>query len=152
MVEITREKIDIERVLAAVDDDETGGLVFFVGRVRNRSNGRNVSQMIYEGYDEMAKSELIKIAAQATEKWTVKKIALVHRLGRLSLGDASVVIAVACEHRAQAFDACRFAIDRLKKRLPIWKKEYGEDGQWWVEGVKPESQEPINSIEEDSTS
>ena len=139
MIEITREKIDLEAVLRSVDDQSTGGVVLFVGRVRNHANGRAVTKMQYEGYDEMAKSELEKIAHSMQKKWPVAKCAIVHRLGMLELGEASVVIAVACAHRAQAFEACRFAIDTLKKTIPVWKKEFGTDGEWWVEGLKPET-------------
>lgn len=145
MIEITREKIDLDAVLAAVEDHATGGLVLFIGRVRNHADGRHVIKMAYEGYDAMAKSELQKIAERVRQKWPVRKLAIIHRLGMLDLGEASVVIAVACAHRAQAFEACRFAIDTLKKRIPVWKKEYGADGQWWVEGTKPEIQKSTNS-------
>ncbi len=137
MIEITREKIDIERVLAAVDAPESGGVVTFIGRVRNHAAGRQVLRMEYEGYETMAQRKLEELAREVEKRWPVQRLAMVHRLGLLEIGEASVVIAVACAHRAQAFEACRFAIDQLKQTLPIWKKEFGPDGEVWVEGVMP---------------
>lgn len=137
MVEIVREKIDFDKILQIVEDHGTGGAVIFVGRVRNHSDGRQVVRMEYEGYEKMAIVELRKIAESAKKRWPVKKLAIVHRLGMLELGEASVVIAVACAHRPQAFEACRFVIDMLKKTIPIWKKEFSPDGANWVDGVIP---------------
>jgi len=137
MLEVVREKIDVDKILQAVNDYGTGGMVIFVGRVRDHANGHPVVRMEYEGYEKMAKAELRKIATAMESRWPVKKIAIVHRLGMLELGEASVVIAVACAHREQAFAACQFAIDTLKKTIPIWKKEYSADGASWVDGVVP---------------
>ncbi|MFQ5631042.1 MAG: molybdenum cofactor biosynthesis protein MoaE [bacterium] len=137
MIDVVREKIDIAKILQAVEDDSTGGVVFFVGRVRDHAGDHQVVRMEYEGYEKMAKAGLQKIADAVKHQWPVKKLAIVHRLGMLELGEASVVIAVACAHRSQAFAACQFAIDTLKKTIPIWKKEYGPDGASWVEGVVP---------------
>lgn len=139
MIEITREKIDMDRLFRQLDDDGSGGVVVFVGRVRDHADGRRVQRMAYEGYEKMALSELEAIAETMQQRWPVQKLALVHRLGMLELGEVSVAVGVACAHRAEAFDACRFAIDTLKKRLPVWKKEYGPDGDVWVEGVIPET-------------
>lgn len=144
MVEITRDKIDINQILAAVEEPSAGGVALFIGRVRNHADGRAVLRMEYEGYAEMARKELEKIEAKVREKWPVLSMAMVHRLGMLDIGEASVVIAVACAHRAPAFQACKFAIDRLKQTIPVWKKEYGPDGTTWVEGVVP----AINNEEE----
>lgn len=145
MIGIVREKINLNQVLHAVEDMSTGGVVIFIGRVRNHASGREVVCMEYEGYDKMAHRELEKIAAAVRSRWPVRQFAMVHRLGRLELGEASVIIAVACAHRAEAFVACEFAIDALKKRLPVWKKEILPDGEMWVDGVKPE----LNLYEED---
>ena len=137
MVRITREKIDLDAIFSATENPATGGVVVFIGRVRNHAEGRAVEKMEYFGYEKMALSELNKIAAQAREKWPVRELAVVHRLGMQYIGDASVVIAVSCDHRAEAFAACRFIIDTLKKTVPIWKKEYGADGEEWVDGAVP---------------
>ena len=147
MIEVTREVIDIDRVLGAVDDETAGGVVVFIGRVRNHANGKQVQRLEYEGYEAMIVRELEKIRETASARWPVKRMAIVHRLGSLEIGEASVVIAVSCAHRAQAFEACRFAIDTLKKRVPIWKKEFGPDGATWVEGIMPEVQTDEEGLE-----
>lgn len=138
MVQIVREKIDIGELLNAVEDHSTGGLVLFLGRVRDHADDRRVIRMEYEGYETMARAELEKIETQVRARWPVRQVAIVHRLGKLELGEVSVAIAVACAHRAQAFEACRYAIDTLKKTIPVWKKEYGPDGAVWVEGQIPD--------------
>lgn len=138
MVQLTPEKISIDTLLDSVEDHSTGGLVIFLGRVRNHAEGRQVRAMDYEAFDEMALTKMAAIAATAREKWPIKKIALVHRTGHLKLGEISVAVAVACAHREEAFAACRFVIDTLKKTVPIWKKEYFEGGEDWVEGILPE--------------
>ncbi len=147
MVDITCDKIDLDRLLAEVESPESGGVVVFIGRVRNHAQGREVIRMEYEGYEPMARRVLQQLENEVRERWPVEKIAMVHRLGMLEIGEASVVIAVACAHRAQAFEACRYAIDRLKETLPVWKKEFGPDGASWVEGVMPnvhQSEEETN--------
>lgn len=139
MVQLTPEKISVDTLLDSVEDHSTGGLVIFLGRVRNHAEGRQVRAMDYEAFDEMALAKMEAIAEQAREKWPIKKIAIVHRTGHLELGEVSIAIAVACPHRAEAFAACRFVIDTLKKTVPIWKKEYFEGGDAWVEGVRPDA-------------
>lgn len=143
MIEIVREKIEVEKILQAVEDNSTGGVVVFIGRVRDHANGRQVVAMQYEGYEKMAKAELQKIAAAVESQWPVKKLAIVHRLGMLELGEASVVVAIACAHRSQAFKACQFAIDTLKQSIPVWKKEFSPDSASWVEGVIPHTENDI---------
>lgn len=138
MVKLTSEKIDIEAVLNSVDDHSTGGVVLFLGRVRDHAEGRKVTKMDYEAYPDMAQSKMLEIEKQTTKKWPVQKMAIVHRTGELQLGEISVAIAVACAHRKDAFEACRFAIDTLKETVPVWKKEYFADGEAWVEGVIPQ--------------
>lgn len=145
MVEITRQPIDCEQVLAQVADPAGGGVVVFIGRVRNHADGKAVLRMEYEGYAEMARREMAKIEQTVREKWPVLSMTMVHRLGMLEIGEASVVIAVTCAHREQAFAACKFAIDKLKTTVPIWKKEYGPDGASWVDGVVP----AVNNNEEE---
>ncbi len=137
MVELVSETISVDKILWQVEDQSTGAVSIFMGRVRNRANGREVKEMDYEAYAEMVIKQMGEIEREAKNRWPVKKIVIVHRTGRLQLGELSVVIAVACPHRKEAFEACRFAIDKLKDTVPIWKKEYFVDGESWVEGSAP---------------
>ena len=139
MVKLVSQKISVDEILSQVEDHATGGVVLFLGRVRDHAEGRPVTQMDYEAYAEMALKKMQEIEREARQRWPVKKIAIVHRVGRLQLGEVSVAIAVACAHRQDAFEACRFAIDTLKETVPIWKKEYFADGEAWVEGVVPQA-------------
>ena len=132
-VEVTTEPLSEERVMAAVGDPGAGGLVLFSGVVREDTDGRRVKYLEYEAHAPMAVAKMRGIAAAARERWPgLCLVALVHRIGRLEIGESSVMIAVSSPHRAEAFDACRFAIDRLKETVPVWKKEYFEDGEVWV--------------------
>ncbi len=109
-------------------------MVVFEGVVRNHSNGRNVRFLEYNAYESMALRKLEEIGARAKEEFDINDIAIVHRLGHMDVGECSVVIAVTSAHRGPAFEACRFTIDILKKIVPVWKKEFFEDGEVWVEG------------------
>jgi molybdopterin synthase catalytic subunit len=113
--------------------DDAGGLVTFVGAVRDHSRGHSIKFLEYEAYPEMAEREMQKIADEAAERWPGTRVAIAHRIGHLEIGDAAVVIAAASPHRAAAFEACRFAIDTLKQTVPIWKKEVATDGEYWVD-------------------
>ncbi len=137
MVELTDKKIDTAAVLAQVEDYSTGGVVLFLGRVRDHAEGRAVKAMDYEAYADMATAKMEQLEKRVRRKWPVKQMAIVHRTGRLELGEVSVAIAVACAHRGDAFEACRYAIDTLKETVPVWKKEHFTDGEAWVEGVVP---------------
>ena len=137
MVELTEKPIDIDVVLSVVEDTAAGGVVLFLGRVRDHAEGRQVDRMAYEAYAAMAQAKLAELEAETCRRWPVRKICIVHRTGLLELGEVSVAIAVACAHRGDAFDACRFAIDTLKETVPIWKKEYFGNDEVWVEGVVP---------------
>ncbi|MFQ5865668.1 MAG: molybdenum cofactor biosynthesis protein MoaE [bacterium] len=139
MVELISEKISVDKILSELEDHSAGGAVLFLGRVREHANGRQVTQMDYEAHPEMALKKMTEIETEAKRRWPVKKMIIVHRTGRLQLGEVSVAIAVACPHRKEAFEACRFAIDTLKETVPIWKKEYFRDGEAWVEGKVPKS-------------
>jgi molybdopterin synthase catalytic subunit len=132
LVELVRAPIDLAALQATSPSD--GALCLFVGVVRNENGGRPVRYLEYEAYEEMAMPLMTQIAADVRRQWPVTEVRLVHRLGRLEIGDASVAVAVASPHRAEAFAACRFAIDTLKARVPIWKKEYYADGSAWLEG------------------
>jgi MoaE-MoaD fusion protein len=131
---IVRDAIDTPGVLARIKHGEDGAAVVFEGVVRNQTRGRRTLYLDYEAYEEMALAEMEKLAQQALKQFAVRDVALVHRLGRLEIGEASVLIVVASAHRAAAFDACRWLIDTLKRTVPIWKKEYFEDGAVWADG------------------
>ncbi len=131
---IIREPIDAQRVLGSIKEGEDGAAVVFEGVVRNQTRGRRTLYLNYEAYEEMALRQMESLAEQALEKFQVRDVALVHRLGRLEIGETSVLIVVVSAHRAAAFDACRWLIDTLKRVVPIWKKEYFEDGAVWADG------------------
>lgn len=131
---IVRDAIDTAGVLARIKRGEDGAAVVFEGIVRNQTRGRRTLYLDYEAYEEMALAEMEKLAQQALKQFAVRDVALVHRLGRLEIGEASVLVVVASAHRAAAFDACRWLIDTLKRTVPIWKKEYFEDGAVWADG------------------
>ena len=132
LVRLVREPIDIAALAGASPAD--GAVCLFVGVVRNENQGRAVLRLEYEAYEEMALPLLEEIAAETRRLYPVTDVRLVHRLGRLEIGEASVAVAVSSPHRAEAFAACRFAIDTLKTRVPIWKKELYADGSAWLDG------------------
>jgi MoaE-MoaD fusion protein len=131
---IVREKIRTADVLGALKHPEDGAAVVFEGIVRDNTRGRRTLYLDYEAYEEMALKQLEGLAGQALARFQVRDVAIVHRLGRLEIGETSVLIAVASAHRGAAFDACRWLIDTLKRTVPIWKKEYFEDGAVWADG------------------
>ncbi len=132
-IEITEKRIPCKTLHAALEDPSCGGVVTFEGRVRNHHEGRSVRRLYYECYRPMAIKILEKIATEAAERWDVKNISLTHRIGEIPIGELAVWIGVAAEHRAEAFAACRFAIEEIKSRVPIWKRETFADGsQQWV--------------------
>jgi molybdopterin converting factor subunit 1 len=131
---IVNKKIDTQLVLDKLKQPEDGAAVVFEGIVRNNTRGRRTLYLNYEGYEEMALKQLESLSAQALSEFNIRDVAITHRLGRLEIGDTSVLIAVASGHRAAAFDACRWLIDQLKKTVTIWKKEYFEDGSVWADG------------------
>ena len=135
--ELVREAIDAEALVRHVRAGQDGAIVTFDGFVRNESHGRETSYLEYEAYESMALSKMKEIAAQIHEKFAIHRVVIVHRLGRLEIGETSVFIAVSAPHRGAAFDACRFAIDTLKRTVPIWKKEYFADGAVWADGELP---------------
>jgi molybdopterin synthase catalytic subunit len=134
-VRITRQPIDPVQVLASVGGEEAGGAVLFVGTIRVRSGGKTVEGLTYEVYKKMAERKMGEIEGKVRNRWPVLKIAMVHRYGHLKVGEVSVAVAVSCEHRAEAFEACKYAIDTIKGTLPMWKKERFKGGaQTWVKG------------------
>ncbi|MCX8071325.1 MAG: molybdenum cofactor biosynthesis protein MoaE [Candidatus Binatia bacterium] len=131
-VQVLREPIDTARLLAAVADPSCGATVLFVGSTRDHNEGRRVLRLEYEAYEEMAEREMEKIVRAALAQWRLGKIAAVHRLGPVPLGEASVAVAVSAPHRNEAFAAARYTIDELKNKVPIWKKEMFEGGELWI--------------------
>ncbi len=132
MVKLYHDKLDTALAIANVADAQCGGLSVFIGTVRNATEGRNVQLLEFEAYENMAIKEMEKIRQQAITQFGVHNVAIFHRLGRVPIGEAAVVIAASSPHRDAAFKACRFAIDTLKETVPIWKKEIFEDGEVWV--------------------
>ncbi|MGC1461207.1 MAG: molybdenum cofactor biosynthesis protein MoaE [Terracidiphilus sp.] len=133
-IALTRERIDAERLVSAAKRGEDGAVVVFDGIVRNNSRGRQTLHLDYEAYEEMALKQMKELATQALGQFGVRQVTLVHRLGRLEVGETSVLIVVASAHRGAAFEACRWVIDTLKKTVPIWKKETFVDGVVWADG------------------
>lgn len=133
-VEIVRKKIDTQPIADALKHASDGACAIFEGIVRDNTRGRRTLYLDYEAYEEMALKQMKELREQALEKFAVRDVALIHRLGRLEIGETSVLIVVASAHRAAAFEACRWLIDTLKKTVPIWKKEYFEDGAVWADG------------------
>ncbi len=131
---IVRDKIDTREVLARIKRGEDGAAVVFEGVVRNQTRGRRTLYLDYEAYEGMALTQMESLAEQALKQFQVREVGLVHRLGRLEIGETSVLVVVASAHRAAAFDACRWLIDTLKRTVPIWKKEHFEDGAVWADG------------------
>ena len=137
IVRITRDALDAQAVRALEESVTTsgdGGVVTFQGVVRDNARGKQVRSLEYDAYLEMAEQQMAQIAAEVEARWEDSTVALVHRIGPLEIGECSVVVAVACPHRAEAFEACRYAIATLKSTVPIWKKEIYADGEEWVEG------------------
>jgi len=130
---IEERPLDPEAVAARVVGPDAGGVVTFAGAVRERSRGHDVEHLEYEAYPEMAVAEMERICDEAARRWPGARVAIAHRVGRLAVGELAVVVVAAAPHRAEAFDACRFAIDALKQTVPIWKKEVARDGAYWVD-------------------
>jgi molybdopterin synthase catalytic subunit len=134
-LEITVEPLDARRMEAAVMHPGAGGVCTFIGVVRDNSRGESVSHLEYEAYADMAIAQMRAIVVEIAERWPEARVAMAHRTGRLEIGETSVVVSVSCPHRAQAFEACRWGIDRLKESVPIWKKEFAASGSTWIEGT-----------------
>lgn len=136
IVQIVREKIPTEEIVASLKAPEDGAVVVFEGIVRNHSRGKQTLYLEYEAYDAMAMAKMREISDEMERNFEINRVAIVHRLGRLEIGQTSVLIAASSAHRASAFNACRHGIDTLKRVVPIWKKEYFADGAVWSEGEK----------------
>jgi len=138
MIQLTHEPMDYFTRTESVRRGDCGGVVTFLGTVRDLTGGRQTVALDYEAYPGMAEKKLAEIETEVRQRWPIGEVVLVHRLGHLEVGEISVAVAVSCPHRAEAFEACRYAIDRLKEIVPIWKKEYWSDGS--TEWVHPEMQ------------
>ena len=125
--------LDEAEVAARVEGPDAGGVISFIGRIRNHARGHTIEHLEYEAYPAMAEKEMEKIVDEAAEKWPGTRVAIAHRIGRLEIGDAAVIVIAASAHRGEAFDACEFAIDTLKVTVPIWKREVATDGAYWVD-------------------
>ncbi|HXG49836.1 MAG TPA: molybdenum cofactor biosynthesis protein MoaE [candidate division Zixibacteria bacterium] len=132
MFRITDKPIEIRELMEHVGDPEAGAIATFIGTARNHNEGRRVLALEYEAYPEMAEKELARLGDEARRKWPICRMAIVHRIGAVPIGEPSVIIAVSSAHRDAAFAACRFAIEEIKRAVPIWKKEVYEGGEVWI--------------------
>jgi len=144
VIEITDEPLDPEEITAKVRRDSNGAVVTFLGTTRDFTAGRTVLHLEYEAYRPMADSKLAEIVDEIRERWSIEDVAIAHRLGRLEIGDTSLIVAVASPHREAAFAACQYSVDRIKEMVPIWKKEFFEGGEVWVGSQEgPPVEEPV---------
>ncbi|MEW6320391.1 MAG: molybdenum cofactor biosynthesis protein MoaE [Acidobacteriota bacterium] len=132
---VTTMPLSAEGLVAAVSSRGAGAVASFVGLVRDRNQGRQVTHLVYEAYEPLAEKALARICEEAAARWPKTVLAIHHRVGRLDIGEASVAIAAASPHRADAFAACRYAIERVKQIVPIWKHEFFDGGDVWIEGA-----------------
>lgn len=136
--ELVRDPVARDRWLTSLAAPSDGAVVVFEGVARNHSRGRGVLRLEYEAYEAMASKKMSQLSAELRRRFGVTRVVLVHRLGRIEIGETSILIGVSSPHRQAAFDACRFAIDAFKRTVPIWKKEFFEDSSAWAEGERPE--------------
>lgn len=137
LIRVTDEVLSTEQAITAVESRSAGAIDVFLGVVRNTSLGRMVSYLEYDAYPSMAEKVMREIAEEAKERFALESCAVLHRTGRLEIGEASLLIAVSSAHRAKAFESCHWLVNEVKRRVPVWKKEVWEDGESWIEG--PES-------------
>jgi len=136
LISITDKPIDVAKLLNYVSDHGSGASVLFTGTVRDHNKQDKVSKLHYEAYPEMAEKILQEIEVEVLAKWKLNKFVAIHRIGTLKVGEASVAVAVSSEHRKEAFEACKFGIDSIKEKAPIWKKEFAESGAKWLEVIQ----------------
>jgi molybdopterin synthase catalytic subunit len=132
MFRVTDKPLNVQELIDFVTDPEAGAITTFIGTTRNNNEGRKVTALDYEAYPEMAEKELARLGEEAKRKWPICRMAIVHRLGPVQITEPSVMIAVSAAHREAAFAACRFAIEEIKRKVPIWKKEVYEGGEIWI--------------------
>lgn len=145
MITITHEELCPEAITDAVKQDSNGAVVTFLGSTRDSTAERNVLYLEYEAYRPMADNQLARIVDEIHEKWGIDNVSIAHRLGRLEIGDISLVVAIASPHRKEAFEASAYAIDRIKQIVPIWKKEFFEGGEVWVGSQEDECAKQANA-------
>jgi molybdopterin synthase catalytic subunit len=133
MIRVTKENFSVDDVIAGLKSRSTGGVVSFLGVVRGESKGKPVEHIEIEVYEEMAERELEAIRREAIDQFGIEEVAIVHRYGSLKASENILLVVVASAHRTEAFEACRYVIDEIKRRVPIWKKEVTPEGEWWVE-------------------
>jgi len=134
MFEVSREPPDLQRLMNFVRKDESGAVALFYGVVRNHNQGRRVQYLEYDAYPGMAVKKMREVAEEVRARWPITEMGMIHRMGRVEVGEAALVVAVSSPHRREAFEACQYAVDRVKEIVPIWKKEVGEGGEVWLEG------------------
>ena len=139
---ITEEPLDPKPLVEAVRRDESGAVLLFYGVVRNENLGRSVKYLEYDAYQEMALKKMRQIGDEICARFPVTGIGILHRIGRLEIGETSLLVGVSSAHRKEAFEACHYAVDRIKQTVPIWKKEVWDDGSEWIEGYRPEVVDP----------
>jgi molybdopterin synthase catalytic subunit len=132
MFRVTNQPLNLQELVDYVTDPEAGAITTFIGTTRNNNEGRKVIALDYEAYPEMAEKELVRLGEEAKNKWQICRMAIVHRIGPVQITEPSVMIAVSAAHREAAFAACRFAIEEIKRTVPIWKKEVYEGGEVWI--------------------
>ena len=137
LVRVTGDVLAVDEAIASVASAGAGAIDVFLGVVRNNNLGREVDHLEYEAYPQMAERVMREIGEAAREEYGLEAYAVLHRTGRLEIGEASLLVVVSCAHRAASFEACRWMVDEIKKRVPVWKKEVWSDGETWIEG--PES-------------
>ena len=135
MIRITNNRLSLQEIMPELEDDSAGALSIFMGNVRNRGRFGNVSEIYYESYSEMAEHKMREIENETQTKWEIKKLVVFHRIGNIKVGETSIIIGVSSEHRNEAFEACKYVIDNVKTRVPIWKKEISKESQKWAEGI-----------------
>lgn len=135
MISITNNRLNLQEIMFELEDNSAGALSIFIGNVRNHGRFGNVSEIYYETYNEMAQEKLREIENEAQTKWGIKKLVAIHRIGNIKAGETSIIIGVSSEHRHEAFEACKYVLNNVKTRVPIWKKEISKESQKWADGV-----------------
>ena len=141
MIKVTREDFSVDEVVASIRSGEMGAIVTFLGTVRNSSKGRDVDRIEIQVYEEMAMKQLQAIKEEAIARFGVEEVAIVHRYGSLGVSDNIMMIAVGADHRPEAFEACRYILETIKEKVPLWKKEFTPEGDYWIEGEEYERAE-----------
>lgn len=145
LIRVTGDELNVAEAVSAVANPGAGAINVFHGVVRNTNKGRGVSHLVYEAYGAMAEKEMRTIAKEACGRFGLIDCAVLHRTGRLEIGETSLLIAVSCAHRAASFDGCHWLVDEVKKRVPVWKKEVWDDGEEWIEGPEAMGMQQIPS-------